>query len=319
MYILDAQTHPIGVMDVDRYRPDEADSFPTPTLAEIPSGGAGPAAGPRDWYVEELIQAMDQFGIARSIVMCGGIQVTNDNLAAAVGQYPDRLLAFAGYDHHQPYSRNFEQTANAVAAMEHGLGDLGFKGIGELTLERFQPAPPTELYVELRPIMDLCRKYRVPVYSHTGYDAVRFRMSRDGEEGSSWSQIPAPLGYRDPINLDPVALEYPDVPLIVGHLGGRYQRHFEAALMLGHRHKQVFFTTANTPAEFISRAAQELGADRLIWASDWAWRSVKGPNPSTHLGHGPNLAVLDRANLSPAQREAILGRTLADLLNISPD
>jgi hypothetical protein len=318
MFILDAQTHPIGLMDVDAYRPADPHAFPAPGLTPLASPQGGPPMGPRDWYVDELVAAMDEHGVSKSVVMCGGIQVTNDNLAVAVNQYPDRLLAFAGYEHHQPSSRDAVATARAVAAMDRAIVELGFKGIGEVTLERFGPVPPSELYVELRPIMEVARKHRVPVYFHTGYDSVTFRIKRDGEAGSSWSYLPAPLKYRDPVILDDVALEYPEVPILVGHMGGRYLHHFEAALMLAHRHRSVYLTTPNTRAEFISRAADEIGAERLIWGSDWAWRSVKGPSPRVALGHAASLAELEAAGLTAAQREAVLGRNLADLLNITP-
>jgi predicted TIM-barrel fold metal-dependent hydrolase len=201
--------------------------------------------------------------------------------------------------------------------MEKGVRDLGFKGIGELILERFSPAAPSDLYVELRPIMDVCRKYRVPVFIHTGYDPVTFRLKRSTDDANSWSYLPAPLRYRDPIYLDDVALEYPDVPIIVAHMGGRFLRHFEGALMLAFRHKNVYLTTAGAPSEFIARAAEEVGADRMIWGSDWAWRSVKGNTPADRLGQARNFASLENAQLSAAQKEAIVGKTLASLLGIA--
>lgn len=316
MFVIDSETHPVGVMDVDQYRPEQAGAFAPPTMAELANRHGGAGAGPRDWYVSDLIEAMDTHGIAKSVVMCGGVQVTNDNLAAAVRQHPDRLVAFASYEHFQPNSRDALTTAKAVAAMERGVRDLGFKGIGELILERFGPVAPSELYVELRPIMEVCKKYRVPVFIHTGYDPVTFRIERSGDEENSWSYLPAPLKYRDPIYLDDVALEYPDVPIILAHMGGRFLRHFEGALMLAFRHKNVYLTTAGAPSEFIARAAAEVGANRMIWGSDWAWRSVKGNTPRDKLGQPRNLASLENAELSPAQKETILGQTLADLLGI---
>ena len=271
MFVMDSETHPVGVMDIDQYRPEEASTIAPPTMVELPNRHGGAGAGPRDWYVNDLIEAMDRHGIAKSVIMCGGVQVTNDNLAAAVRQHPDRLVAFAGYEHFQPNSRDVETTAKAIAAMERGVKNLAFKGIGELILERFSPVPPCELYVELRPIMEVCKKYRVPVFIHTGYDPVTFRIKRNGDEGSSWSYLPSALKYRDPIYLDDVALEYPDVPMIVAHMGGRFLRHFEGALMLAFRHKNVYLTTSGAPSEFIARAVAEIGADRMIWGSDWAW------------------------------------------------
>ncbi len=317
MFVIDSETHPVGVMDIDQYRPEEARVYAPPTLTELPNRHGGAGAGPRDWYVNDLIEAMDSYGIAKSVIMCGGVQVTNDNLAAAVRQHSERLEAFASYEHFQPNSRDALTTAKAIAAMETAVRDLGFKGIGELILERFGAAAPGELHIELRPVMEVCKKYRIPVFIHSGYDPVTFRLKRSGDDANSWSYLPAPLKYRDPIYLDDVALEYPDVPMVVAHMGGRFLRHFEGALMLALRHKNVYLTTAGAPSEFITRAAAEVGADRMIWGSDWAWRSVKGNTPRDKLGQPRNLAALENAKLSTAQKEAILGQTLANLLGIT--
>lgn len=317
MFIMDAQSHPIGLMDVDRFRPSAAESLPAPTMAAIPSRhGGGAPLGPRDWHVDELIAGMDEHGISRAVVMCGGTQVTNDNLAEAVRLHPDRFLAFAGYEHCQPDSRDAATTAKAVAAIERGLAQLGFKGVGEIHVDRFSPVRPDELSIELRPIMEVCRKYQVPVYFHTGFDRVTFRIKRDGEEGSSWSFHPAPLPYRDPVYLDAVALEYPDVPILVGHMGGTFLRQFEAALMLALRHRNVYLTTANAPAEFIAQAVGEIGAERVIWGSDWRYTKGAPPPPRMPTGHAGNLATIETAGLTPAQKEAILARNLADLLKL---
>jgi predicted TIM-barrel fold metal-dependent hydrolase len=319
MYIIDAQVHPIGVMDIDCYSPDRAAEYPPPSLEELPNPHGGSPMGPRDWYVDDLIEAMDAFDVRKSVVMCGGVQVTNDNLAAAVRQHPDRFVGFSGYEHFQPNSLDDATTKRAVDAMARGIDQFGFKGIGEIHPDRFSPVEPSRLYVELRPIMDVCSAKRVPVYFHTGLDVVTFRVERRGEEGSSWSYHPSPLPYRDPTYLDAVALEYPDVPIMIGHIGGKTRPLFEAALMLARRHKNVYLTTPNTLPEFIEEAVRAVVAERLIWGSDWAWRSVKGPAPTKDLGHGPNLAVLKQANLTEAQNEAILGRNIAELIGIALD
>ncbi len=308
MLIFDTQSHPIGLMDIDRYPASAPESVPPPTMAAVPSRYGGAPSGPRDWYVEELIAAMDEHGISQSIVMCGGTQATNENLAEAVRLHPDRLLAFASYGHREPDSRDATTIASVVASLDRGLGQLGFKGVGEIHVDRFSPVPPTRLHVELRPILDACRRYAVPVYFHTGFDRVTFRLKRSGEEGSSWRYHPAPLPYRDPIYLDALALEYPDVPILVGHMGGRFLRHFEGALMLALRHRNVYLTTPNVPGEIIARAVGEVGAQRVIWGSDWALARPL---------HGAALAALEEAGLTPAQKEAILGRNLADLLGVA--
>lgn len=317
MFIFDTQTHPIGVMDIDRYPAVTPQAVPPPTMGAIPSRHGGAPSGPRDWSLDKLIAGMDEHGIAKAVVMSGGTQVTNHNLAEAMRLHPDRLVAFASYGHREPDSRDATSIGSVVASLEQGLSQMGFKGVGEIHVDRFSPTPPDRLHVELRPILDACRRYRVPVYFHTGFDRVTFRLKRSGEEGSSWRHHPAPLPYRDPVYMDAVAIEYPDVPILIGHMGGRFLRHFEGALMLALRHPNVYLTTANAPSDFIARAVAEIGAQRVIWGSDW--RDVKGvpPLPRMPLGHAGNLAALDEAGLTAAQKEAILGRNLAELLGVT--
>jgi predicted TIM-barrel fold metal-dependent hydrolase len=299
-------------MDVDAFSTEPGAGPPPPTLQAIPTppGYIRRTLGPRDWDVDLLVADMDRNSIQYAVVMSGGIQVTNANLAEAVRRYPDRFVAFASYDHFQPNSQDHDVTDRAVGALRDGVGKLGFRGIGEIHVDRFSPTPPDLLYVELRPIMDVARTFGVPVYFHMSFEPLTHRIRRDGPEGSPWRFHPAPLPYRDPVYLDSALIEYPDVTVLVGHMGGPFKRHFEGALMLALRHPNVYLTTANAPAEHIAAAVDTIGPERIIWGSDWA---------ATRRWHRKGLAALDGAGLTGAQKEAIVGRNVARLLNIASD
>ncbi len=160
--------------------------------------------------------------------------------------------------------------------------------------------------------MDLCRPFKVPVYIRTVYDAGTLRLTRHGGEGSTSTYVPVPLRYRDPIHLDEVALEYSDVPIIVAHMGDASCGTWRRRSCRG-----CGTATSITPSPMcrrrLTRAAQQIGADRMIWGRvGLAEREAASAQHTP--GHEANLAVIQQADLIPAQREAILA-ALADLLN----
>jgi predicted TIM-barrel fold metal-dependent hydrolase len=75
-------------------------------------------------------------------------------------------------------------------------------------------------------------------------------------------------------------------------------------------------TTSNTRREFIERAVEEIGAERLIFGSDWSMQhgivgGKKGFDVYTH-----NLAAVLDAKISESEKALILGENLARLLGI---
>lgn len=76
----------------------------------------------------------------------------------------------------------------------------------------------------------------------------------------------APLRYDHPLGWDEFCQEFPSVPLVLVHMGGR-SPFLEEALLLAERHRQVFLETSGVPITVIQEAIQELGRDRMLFGS----------------------------------------------------
>jgi len=134
-------------------------------------------------------------GADHSIVFGGkaklsGIWIDDDEVAAYVAERPDRLTAFLCVDPTQPGWRD---------EMIHGHQDLKMKGIKLLPMYAgFEPTDP-----ELDDLWKYATKNNLPVLLHTGTTFVN----------------KAPLRCTFPRLIDEVALRYPDVKIIMAHLG----------------------------------------------------------------------------------------------------
>jgi predicted TIM-barrel fold metal-dependent hydrolase len=125
-----------------------------------------------------------------------------------------------------------------------------------------------------------------------------------------------PIPYRNPIHFEPLAAEYPDVPIILAHMGKHDTWFFEGALMLARKRDNVYLSTSNTRREFVARAVEEIGAERLIWGSDWSMQhGILGLRQGFDV-HAINLDVVRQAGLSEDEQRLILGENLARLLGL---
>jgi predicted TIM-barrel fold metal-dependent hydrolase len=300
--IIDAETHPISPAGLDRCYPmDQPWRYPY-IPGHLPGSGkilaSSLAEGRYDDESATLLERMDLHGVEKSVIMRSAFPIRNADLAALVRKHPDRFVGFASWES-QSASTTPGVTASELDALEAGLTEYGFLGVGEDNLRRFAPLPPEQAYTGYIPIFEVCQKYRAPILFHTGYDG-----------GSGL------LLYRNPIYLEPLAAEFPEVPLIVAHMGKYDTWFFEAALMLARKYRQVYLLTSNTRREFVERAVEEVGAERLIWGSDWSMQhGVLGLRQGFDV-HQLNLDVIRSARLSESQQAMILGENLATLLQI---
>ena len=134
-------------------------------------------------------------------------------------------------------------------------------------------------------------KLNALVYIHTWLQAGgQPRRPRGGNQ----------RGESTPGDVALLARRFPDVPLICGHSGGDWELGVRAV----RRFKNVYieFSGSDPHSGQVDFTVAEVGADRLIWG-----------------GHGPSrsysteLAKVFDADLTPAQREKILGGNLRRL------
>jgi predicted TIM-barrel fold metal-dependent hydrolase len=135
----------------------------------------------------------------RTIVFGGkaklsGQWVEDRYVADYVGRHPDTLIGFLCVD---PTQDGWERE------MRQGHEELGLRGIKLLPMYAgFSPDEP-----RLDPLWKYASKNRLPVLLHTGTTFV----------------AQAPLEYTLPRKLDPVATRFPDVKIIMAHLGHPYE------------------------------------------------------------------------------------------------
>jgi len=140
-------------------------------------------------------------------------------------------------------------------------------------------APP--LGAAVRALMDLARELHIPVNIHS-----------TGNNG-------------DPLEIGAIAHRYPDVPIIMDHMG--YRNDARAAIAAAEDNPNIFLgtTIASFEPGYVGAAMQIVGPERIIFGSNL---------PSCY----PDLALesLRRGNFGADAESLIFGGNLARMLNI---
>ena len=119
-----------------------------------------------------------------------GIEGNDEITAAAVARYPDKLVGFAYADPRRP---------DCMELLRHAIEDLGLRGV------KFGPIYNGVALSDPRldPIYDYCQRNNIPLTMHMGTTFAR--------------NAPVDLGRA--IHVEPVALRYPDLVMILAHMG----------------------------------------------------------------------------------------------------
>jgi len=251
---------------------------------------------------DELIGDMDKNGIDFALVQARAGFVSNDLVAAAAKQFPDRMVPLARVGHDQQSAGYHEDPGPvreaAPAEFDRALSSLGMKGIGELFVRAFtNEIHPEKIAKDLGGIMRVAEKHGVPVQIPT-----------------AWSQFPGALFYGDPIWVDELANRHPSVPIILTKMGRSITRYFDAALTVAMRNVNVYFDVVGTNPQHLRQAVDSLGAERIMFGTDWSttWHWLRVPATL----HEIRKKVVDDAKLGEAAREQIMWKTAANLFKL---
>ena len=230
---------------------------------------------------QALLQVMDRAGVWRvglvnypSPDIMGFTDSTNDFAARYAHANPERLLPYGGV--HPRFSKN-------PGADVDRLIDLGIR---MLKIHPNHQAFPANAYTEgldaLAAIYRRCEERGLPVLIHTGTSIFPGARSKWG----------------NPLELDDVAIDFPDLSLVMAH-GGR-PLYMEEAFFVLRRHRRVRLDVSGIPPlkllDYFPRL-MEIG-DRVLWGTDW-------PSPGVKDLRG-NIDQFLTLPLSDAQRRAIL-------------
>lgn len=193
------------------------------------------------WYVERLKTA----GIAKALVVSvvPDSQYMRDFVTAARGH----IHALCNLDPRSPDAPDLLRSEIAA----------GFKGVKLLPVNRgYRLSDP-----ECRPFLDTVAELGISVIIHYGVSV---------DPG-------ADLRYADPIDLSPVARDYPDVSFVIAHFGAGY---LDSVLKLAYQCKNVCVDTSGTnnwmdfmahpttlPGVF-ERCLVSIGAERILFGTD---------------------------------------------------
>jgi len=162
------------------------------------------------------IAAMDAGGIDKALICAWQAPhrdlISNDEVASFVAEYPDRLVGVGSVDISQPME--------AVREIRRCVEELGFKAIRVLPwlCER---KPTDRLFY---PIYAACCDLGIPFCTQIGHTGPL---------------MPSEVGR--PIYLDQVAIDFPDLVIIGGHIGYPWT---DEAIAVATKHPNVFIDTS---------------------------------------------------------------------------
>ena len=106
----------------------------------------------------------------------------------------------------------------------------------------------------------------------------------------------------NPIWVDEVAGNFPDVPIVLSKMGRSIRASFDACLTVAKRNANVYFDLTETSAVHLRESIDQLGAHRIMFGTD-----LHGLSVNYSLEHG--LHTVDEANPTAEEREWIAWRT----------
>ena len=150
---------------------------------------------------------------------------------------------------------------------------------------------------DLAPLIEIIAKVKVPIMFHTG-----------------WTQWAIPIYHGMPLFIDDLAERFPEVPFIITKMGRGYHFLLEMAIMVAFKHNNVYFDTVQTLPEHVQRAVSDIGADRIMFGTDWSatWRTAKMEADI----YTRSLDIVNKSGISDSDKEWILGKTAAKLYGI---
>lgn len=272
-----------------------------------------------------LLLDMDRLGIDMAVISTA-FSMSNEMIEAQVKKYPDRFVGFCGFvETEKKAYMGLEPFDGEKAAKEidRWLSKPQFVGVGELTSILPDPDISISIHENLRkliPTMEVIAHHKAPVLIHTGCISYP-KMCR--------------LRGVDPALIDDLAVQFPDVPIILGHMGtttSGWELYAETALMVAARHPNVYLETCQATKDQIERAYlnPHIGPDKLIFGSDFgasiSYRRVgdkvyavtPAEEPPTELPLHQDWALRQiRAIEMPEEdRAKILGLNLAKLCKL---
>lgn len=166
--------------------------------------------------VAETLDQMDKGQVSKSLISAWvaprNVMISNDEVAGFVAQAPGRLVGVGSVDISKPMA--------AVREIRRCVQELGFKAIR--VLPWLWELPPTDR--RFYPVYTACCELGVPFCTQIGHTGPL---------------MPSEVGR--PIYLDQVALDFPELAIVAGHIGYPWT---DEAIALVTKHENVYIDTS---------------------------------------------------------------------------
>jgi len=218
-------------------------------------------------------------------------EVPDQFVADYVGQHPDRLIGFAGIDPANP--------AEAVRQMRFARDELKMRGVGmSPAAQNFHPC-----HTNAKTCYEAAGTLGMPVLFHTGLRSTPECV----------------LQYAQPVLLDEVAREFPDLKIIIAHMGFPWVN--ETIVLLA-KHPNVYADISwllHQPWQAYQSllSAQQHGVmHKLLFGSGYPYTDaascIEALYGINHMVHGTSLPAIPREQL-----RGIVERDALELLGIA--
>jgi predicted TIM-barrel fold metal-dependent hydrolase len=226
------------------------------------------------------------------------INRNDEAISSFCREAPDRLIGFGSIspDRFRPDLK-----------VEWAVKQLGLKGIKIYPHSGFYPNDR-----RLDRVYQKCVDLDIPVVIHTGIKAIRMQ----------W------IKYNDPIHVDDVATNFPELNVVMSHGGYPWVEQF---LTVAYSNPNVWvditfldyiektFAKEGLAEETIRRLADLVGIERMLWGSEGPSLSLPlfGQHGPGHYEKSMHFLVNRFTFLSDKDKENILGGNAARLLKLS--
>jgi predicted TIM-barrel fold metal-dependent hydrolase len=196
--------------------------------------------------LESTIAAMDESGVGHGLISAwqgpGEVLISNAEVASFVAAHPDRLSGVAAVDLHRPMQ--------AVRELRRAVGELGFVAVRVVPWLWGLPPNDRRYYA----VYAACIELGVPFCTQVGHTGP-LRTSETGR----------PIPY-----LDDVALDFPELTIVAGHIGYPWT---EEMIALARKYPNVYidtsaYTAKRYPPELVRYLAGD-GRSKVLFGTNY--------------------------------------------------
>jgi predicted TIM-barrel fold metal-dependent hydrolase len=231
---------------------------------------------------QAILEYLDEQGVDYAVALAETNPLTTgtspNERVAELCRSSDRLIPFANIN---PYV-----TADLAGELRHCVNDLGCRGLKLYPTYQHFYVNDARLY----PLYDEAQRLSIPIMVHTGSSV--FRGAR--------------LKYGDPLYVDDVVVDFPELTMIMAHSGRGFW--YEAAFFMAQLHRNVYMEITGLPPLKLPAYFPNLerNADKIIFGSDWpSLTDIRG-----------NIAAVRSLELSEESKAKILGGNAARVLGL---